>query len=168
VKPLLSVVAGSLLVLACAADSHAFGVKIKGKRLALQVEPPPAPPPLPPAGEAPPPDVAPPPGVPLEIAPPGPPVPLPGPGPVLPPPGHGRPMTVKEFACSFRPACGSYELVLEHPYTHCPVKVCFRLPDGCPKVGHKKCIREKVEFDYGKHEVTLVFYRNGRVKVDYD
>jgi hypothetical protein len=121
-------------------------------------QPPTAPTPLP---------VQPPPGVPLEIAPPAPAVPLPGDS-VVPPPlaTLGRPLTVKEFACSFHPACGTYSVVLLHPYSCCPVNVCFTLPAGCPRVKVKTCLRQRLEFDYGKCEVELVFYRNGKVKVN--
>lgn len=109
--------------------------------------------------------VQPPPGVPLEVSPPAKAVPLPGareagnPG--------GRVPTIQEFAASFKAAPGNYEVVVMHPYTNCPVKVCFNLPQGCPKVCVKGVLRRCVEFDYGKCEVQVWFYRDGRVKVDY-
>jgi hypothetical protein len=66
--------------------------------------------------------------------------------PVVPPgpPVHG--MTLCEFAAIFKPAPGHYEVYLQHPCKECPVKVCFTLPCGCPKVHATK--RELV-FDYG-------------------
>src|SRR5262249_9693354 len=51
----------------------------------------------------------------------------------VPPPTVVRPLTLAEFAESFKPAPGTYEVVLLHPDTCCPVKVCFTLPCGCPK-----------------------------------
>lgn len=77
-----------------------------------------------------------------------------------------RPMTHREFAASFRPAPGNYEVVLLHPCTHCPVKVCFTLPPGC--IRKIDCDRNDIEFDYGKYEVELNFKRDGRVEVDFD
>jgi len=114
--------------------------------------------------QAPPPpvEVQPPPGVPLEIAPPAQPVPLPGATVPLVP---ARPLTVKEFACSFQPTCGTHHVVLLHPFTHCPVNVCFTLPAGCAKVKLKKCVRERVVFDFGRKEVEIVFLRKGGVRV---
>jgi hypothetical protein len=45
--------------------------------------------------------------------------------------------------------------------------VCFTLPPGCPKVCVKGALRRCIEFDYGKREVEVWFYRDGRVKVNY-
>ena len=119
--------------------------------------------------------VEPPVGVPLEIAPPAPLVPLPeAPLPRVvspsyaPPVGISRPVTLQELACTFRPECGNYEVDIVHPYTGCPVKVCFHLPPGCARVELGGCLRKKIEFDYGKDEIEIWFYRNGRVSVDYD
>jgi len=111
--------------------------------------------------QAPPVEVQPPPGVPLEIAPPAQPIPLPGSVPALP----THPLTVKEFVCAFQPTCGKHSVVLLHPFTNCPVNVCFTLPSGCGKVKTKKCLRERIIFDYGRKEVEIVFLRNGGVRV---
>jgi hypothetical protein len=70
-----------------------------------------------------------------------------------------------DFARAFRPTAGNYEVDFIHPYTCCPVRVCFTLPCGCPRV---RCDRNELEFDYGKYEVEIHFKRDGRVKVEYD
>lgn len=102
--------------------------------------------------------VQPPEGVPLQIAPPAPPVPL---------PGATRPPTIDEFVAGFKPTGGHFEVTLLHPFTNCPTKVCFALPPGCPKkVKVGGCLRRCIEFDYGKKEIEIWFYRDGRVKVN--
>jgi hypothetical protein len=73
--------------------------------------------------------------------------------------------TPAEFAASFQPAPGAYRVTLLHPFTCCPVEVCFTLPPGCPRVEVNK---RQLEFDYGKHEVRVNFRRNGSVEVDHD
>jgi len=74
-----------------------------------------------------------------------------------------RPLTVQEFAASFRPVAGTYEVMLEHPRTHRPVKVCFTLPEGAPR--KVRVNRLKLEFDYGRRKVTVRFFHNGTVRV---
>lgn len=81
----------------------------------------------------------------------------------MPPP---RPPTHAEFASAFRPAAGQYEVVLMHPNSRAPVKVCFTLPPGCPK--KVRVERDELEFDYGKYEVEIRFKRDGRVSVEYN
>lgn len=76
-----------------------------------------------------------------------------------------RPPTVFEFAAAFKPAPGTYKVVMLHPRTCCPVEVCFTLPCGCPKV---KVTRHELEFKYGRTEVEIHFKHNGRVKVKND
>jgi hypothetical protein len=118
-------------------------------------------------------------GVPLEIAPPGKPVPLPARDPSPPPPGEEIPkpmpkadgasktiraLTPHEFACVFKPECGSYEVYLIHPCTGCPVKVCFTLRPCCRGViDHGN----RLEFDYGcfLKDTVIRFNRNGGVHV---
>ena len=84
------------------------------------------------------------------------------------PPGAGpvvvQAMYHRDFAKAFTPMAGTHRVMLVHPYTCCPVEVCFTLPCGCPKV---KCSRNEIEFDYGKKEVEIRFYRCGDVKVKY-
>jgi hypothetical protein len=74
-----------------------------------------------------------------------------------------RPVTVAEFASSFRPAPGTYEAVLIHPMTRAPVKVRFTLPAGVPKKVRAR--RRELVFDYGRHWVKLRFVRDGGVRV---
>jgi hypothetical protein len=105
----------------------------------------------------------PPPPAPL-VVPPAAPAPLPP--AVLPGPPAAPALTLKEFAASFRPAPGNYEVTLLHTRTGCPVTVCFTLPPGCPR--KVKLHRHELEFDYGKHEVSIRFQLGGRVKVSYD
>src|SRR5262245_768352 len=85
---------------------------------------------------------------------------------VLPAPTPVRPPTHAEFARHFQPLPGRYEVVLLHPYTHCPVQVCFTLPPGCPK--KVRVERRELEFDYGRREVEIRFYRDGGVRVMYN
>jgi len=75
-----------------------------------------------------------------------------------------KPITHQVFADCFKPAPGDYEIVFIHPGSCCPVKVCFTLPCGCPKVRVHK--RELV-FDYGREEVVIRFQLFGKVKVSY-
>lgn len=115
-------------------------------------------------------------GVPLQIGPPAKPVPLPDrdtpappqPKDELPRPkpdgGTIRAMTPHEFACTFKPECGSYEVVLIHPCTGCPVRVCFTLRPCCRGViDHGN----RLEFDYGcfLKDTVIRFNRNGGVHV---
>jgi hypothetical protein len=94
------------------------------------------------------------PAVPADQLPP--PTPLPGPVVV-------KAMTVEQFATAFKPQPGRYEVVLVHPKSGCPVKVCFELPPGCPsKVRWTKHV---LEFDYGRASVRIRFYHNGDVQV---
>ena len=93
------------------------------------------------------------------------------PGPVAPPvilpaPHPHRPMTLEEFARCFKPCPGTHEVFVVHPVTCQPVRVCFTLPEGCghPRV---KTGRRWVEFDYGRREVEINFWRNGTVGVKY-
>jgi hypothetical protein len=110
-----------------------------------------------------------------------PPAPLPAPGPLLPsdelplpvptpayPPviGPSRPMTPAEFMAVFRPIPGTHKVTLIHP--GCKgnvVDVCFTLPD-CP-LCDVKCRKRSITFDYGKHEVEIVFRLFGKVDVQY-
>ena len=71
--------------------------------------------------------------------------------------------TLDEFAASFKPAPGKYEVVILHPVTCEPVKVCFCLPEGCPK--KVKVHNREIDFDYGRSEVSIRFIRDGRVRV---
>lgn len=68
---------------------------------------------------------------------------VPGPPPPVVP---MRPMTVSEFVATFKPLPGKYEVMLIHPKTGCPVKVCFALPPGC--IRNVRCTGHKIVFDY--------------------
>lgn len=117
-----------------------------------------------PGDQPPPPPVEPPPVMPQQ---PGELVPPPASGPLLPPPSGPvvyQAFSHRDFAKMFKPVEGTHQVTFIHPYTCCPVQVCFSLPCGCPKV---KCSRNEVEFDYGRKEVEIRFYRNGDVKVKY-
>jgi hypothetical protein len=80
-----------------------------------------------------------------------------------PPMVPARPITLAEFAATFKPAPGTYEIVFLHSRKKCPVTVCFTLPDcGCPKV----CVgKHSITFDYGTKEVEIRFKLFGKVAV---
>ena len=131
-------------------------VYVRAPFVNIHVGQPPLPLPLPPAVVYPgdPPPVPLPPAEPVTVA----------PVPVSPPPGVVvRPPTLEEFAASFQPAPGHYEVVLLNPETCCPVKVCFTLPCGCPKVRvHDKSL----VFHYGLLDnVSIRFHHDGSVAV---
>lgn len=96
-----------------------------------------------------------------------PPQPVPDGLPVLPPP---QPLvvtpavpTMEQFAATFKPCPGTYEAFIIHPKSGEPVKVTFSLPEGTPcKV---KVKRREIDFDYGKHSVSIRFRINGSVSV---
>src|SRR5262249_39006692 len=91
-------------------------------------------------------------------------VPLPTlPPPTLLLPSVLTPIPVDQFAASFQPKPGNYEVVFVHTKTCQPVKVCFSLPDGCPK--KVRVTKHVLEFDYGKIVVRIRFLHNGDVKV---
>jgi hypothetical protein len=74
-----------------------------------------------------------------------------------------RAPTLEEFAKTFQPAPGKYEVTIQHPVTCEPVKVCFTLPEGCPK--KVRVHPREIDFDYGKTDVSIRFIRDGRVRV---
>ncbi len=74
-----------------------------------------------------------------------------------------RAPTLDEFAKSFKPQPGKYEVVIQHPVTCEPVKVCFTLPEGCPRKVH--VYPREIDFDYGRTDVSIRFIRDGRVRV---
>jgi hypothetical protein len=107
----------------------------------------------------------------VSVQPPPPPVtPPPPPVEVLPPPPGavilpGRLMTHKEFAACVAPVAGQHQVTLVHPYTCCPVTVCFCLPCGCPKV---RADKNDLEFRYGLfRKVEIKFCKDGTYKVRY-
>ena len=81
--------------------------------------------------------------------------------PAVPPPVV-RPITLEEFAATFKPLPGTYEITFIHPRRKCPVCVTFTLPPGCPKM----CVsKHEIVFDYGKCEVDIRFRLFGKVSV---
>jgi len=123
------------------------------------------PPPVAPALPAPvPADPGAPPPVPL-VPVPQQPIPPVGSAPVVPGPMLAVP-THFEFAAHFKPtAPGHYEVVLLHPCTKCPVKVCFDLPQ-CPR--KVKATKTSLEFRWGVlccKSVRILFLPNGTVAV---
>jgi hypothetical protein len=101
--------------------------------------------------------------------PPGDPPPIPVAPPPLPTPpatttrAPATVPTLPEFASSFVPKPGVHEAVLMHPASGQPVKVRFLLPEGAPR--RVRVFRYRLTFDYGRHDVALVFLRNGTVRV---
>jgi hypothetical protein len=107
-----------------------------------------------------------PPAMPLPASdvPPGP-VELP-PVPAAPPPTPRVPAaapTLAEFASTFVPQPGVHEVAVIHPATGQPVQVRFLLPSGTLR--RVRVYRYRLTFDYGRHDVALVFLRNGGVRV---
>ncbi len=71
-----------------------------------------------------------------------------------------RPPTLQEFAKSFQPKAGNYELTLLNPVTQQPTVVRFTLPDGTPR--RVNASERQIEFDYGPRKyVRLHFDRDG-------
>ena len=91
--------------------------------------------------------------------------PRPGPIVLVPPPPVVAPVpTLEEFAATFRPAPGTYEVTIRHSRTCCPVTVCFTLPPGCPKV----CVRRhQLDFEYPCQDVRIRCQICNKVKVSY-
>ena len=100
------------------------------------------------------------------------PVPLPKPGqtdfsvPVpLTRPEATRPPTHREFAETFKPTAGTYEVVMLHPMTNKPVQVSFTLPEGA--VRKVRSWPRQIIFDYGgRRDVTIRFLPDGGVRVN--
>jgi hypothetical protein len=95
------------------------------------------------------------------------PVPIPKPGqtdfsvPV--PLPEARAMSHREFADTFKPAAGTYEVVLMHPVTNKPVNVTFTLPPGTPS--KVRVLPRRIAFDYGRQTVLILFQGDGTVRV---
>jgi hypothetical protein len=78
---------------------------------------------------------------------------------------RARPMTLTEFATTFEPRPGTYEVDLIHPGTGNAIRVAFTLPEGTPRKVRLK--RREIDFDYGKQTVSIRFLIGGRVRVQY-
>jgi hypothetical protein len=68
-------------------------------------------------------------------------------------------MTVAEFAGSFKPREGSYDIVLLNPVTNAPAPVRFSLPAGTPR--EVRVNGRDLQFDYGDGQWVRI--RFGRV-----
>jgi hypothetical protein len=89
--------------------------------------------------------------------------PLPYPQMAMTMPAAGTIPTVEQFAKSFCPAQGQYEVTLLHPKTCCPVTVCFCLPckEACKVTATKHALR----FSYKGKDVVIRFKHDGTVVV---
>ena len=87
------------------------------------------------------------------------------PATVISPASCAHPITLSDFARSFKPAPGTYKVTFLHPVKCCPVEVCFTLPCGCPHV----CVgKRELVFDYGCQQVAIRFkLLCGGVRVNY-
>ena len=123
------------------------------------------PPPIYTPGFAPPIVIAPPVIAPSEFQPPAPrPLPrLPQPKEELAPPLPLQPvdaLTLEQFAKTFQPKAGSYEVTILNPVTKQPTKVRFALPEGTPRRVHTN--RDSIEFIYGLRQfVRIEFDKDG-------
>jgi hypothetical protein len=72
-------------------------------------------------------------------------------------------VSIAEFARTFKPAPGTYDVCLIHPRNKCPVKFSFTLPEGSPR--KVKVYPRQLVFDYGKHWVKIRFALRGKVRV---
>ena len=82
---------------------------------------------------------------------------------------EAKPMTLSEAVASLgNLEPGEHKMVFMHPYTCCPVEVCFCLPCGCYCV---KCEQglcgQRLRFKYPGlfNDVVLKFKNGGKVKV---
>jgi hypothetical protein len=87
---------------------------------------------------------------------------VPAPEPAVPAPA---PLSHHEFARTFQPAAGSYDLTLTHSRTFAPVRVSFTLPPGTPRV---RALPHALVFEYpNRQEVEVRFAVGGQVRVFY-
>ena len=72
-----------------------------------------------------------------------------------------------DFASTFQPLPGQYQVQMLHPFTGQPVTVSFQLP---PSRGayRTRVTARYVEFDAPDHTVDIRFARDGKVFVDQD
>ncbi|HMP59870.1 MAG TPA: hypothetical protein PKD86_10990 [Gemmatales bacterium] len=72
-----------------------------------------------------------------------------------------------EFARCFQPIPGEHRAVMLHPYTCCPIEVCFRLPcEPCAR--RVRADRNDIEITYGLiRAVKIQFNRDGTYRVKY-
>jgi hypothetical protein len=71
-----------------------------------------------------------------------------------------RVLTIEQFAKSFQPKEGNYEVTLLNPVTKAPTTVRFTLPEGTPR--RVNVARNEIEFNYGfRRFVRIQFDREG-------
>jgi len=71
-----------------------------------------------------------------------------------------RVLTIEQFAKSFQPKEGNYEVTLINPVTNQPATVRFTLPEGTPR--RVNVSRNEIEFSYGlRRFVRIQFDRDG-------
>lgn len=71
-----------------------------------------------------------------------------------------RVLTIEQFAKSFQPKEGNYEVTLLNPVTNAPTTVRFTLPEGTPR--RVNVLRNELEFSYGlRRFVRIQFDRDG-------
>ena len=79
-----------------------------------------------------------------------------------PQPAVAVPVLPQDFAKTFKPAAGSYQVLFVHPRSGQPVTVSFVLPAGNPRVYY---MPGSLVFDYGRHDVEIRFRIGGGVAV---
>ena len=77
-------------------------------------------------------------------------------------PAYVAAVSPADFARTFQPRPGAYQVTFVHPRTNQPVTVAFELPPGNPRVSF---VANSLLFDYGRHEVEIRFQIGGHVKV---
>jgi hypothetical protein len=68
----------------------------------------------------------------------------------------------QDFAKTFQPQAGAYQVVFVHPRSGQPVTASFVLPPGNPRVYY---VPTSLIFDYGRQEVEIRFQIGGKVRV---
>jgi len=87
---------------------------------------------------------------------------LPMPRPLLPGPEAASALTLEQFAGSFEPKPGNYEVTLRNPITGVPTLVRFTLPEGTPRVLLRP---REIEFDYGVGRFVRIHFDRGGATV---
>ena len=73
-------------------------------------------------------------------------------------------LTIDQFAKTFQPKAGNYEVELINPATGQPTSVRFTLPEGTPRKVHVS--GREIEFDYGaRRYVKIQFDSDGAVVI---
>lgn len=80
------------------------------------------------------------------------------------------PMTFQDACCGLGDLCpGEHKISVIHPFTCCPVDVCFCLPCGCYRLECKDgCLAKRLVFKYKGlcNDVVIKFKKNGDVVVN--